>query len=157
MNFKKILAPTDLSELSLIGVRAALELAKTIDAEVIVYYVVCLDEFIRFELSHVKPVLLAKLLQKHRSEVEAILESHLGDVLSSVRVRTVVELGIPENNIVDKAKYEDVDLIVISTHGRTGLSHVFTGSVTESVVRLAPCPVLSIRPEAVKTAVSAAA
>src|ERR1051326_6970840 len=148
---------SDLSELSLIGVGKALDVAKSSHAEVIVYYVVCLDEFVRFELSHVKPLLLAKLLQKHRDELDAILGSHLGDALSSVRVRTVVEPGIPENNIVDKAKHEAVDLIVISTHGRTGLSHVFTGSVTESVVRRAPCPVLSIRPEAVKSAVAAAA
>jgi nucleotide-binding universal stress UspA family protein len=59
----------------------------------------------------------------------------------------IVEVGSPDENIVEKVNEENVDLIVISTHGRTGLSHMLTGSVTENVVRKSPCPVLSIRPQ----------
>jgi nucleotide-binding universal stress UspA family protein len=53
---KKILAPTDLSDLSQTGVRYALDLARRLDAQVVVYYAVCLDEFLRYELSHVRPL-----------------------------------------------------------------------------------------------------
>jgi nucleotide-binding universal stress UspA family protein len=60
-------------------------------------------------------------------------------------VRTVVIEGAPYACIVDHAKDWDADLIVMSTHGRTGLSHLLTGSVTERVVRLAPCSVLVTR------------
>jgi nucleotide-binding universal stress UspA family protein len=57
-----------------------------------------------------------------------------------------VEFGEPYKNIVEEAEKEGVDWIVISTHGRTGLSHLVMGSVTEKVVRYAPCPVLSVHP-----------
>jgi nucleotide-binding universal stress UspA family protein len=50
--------------------------------------------------------------------------------------------GVPFQTITDTAKDQNVDLIVMGTHGRTGLSHVLMGSVTEKVVRLAPCSVL---------------
>ena len=51
--------------------------------------------------------------------------------------------GVPSMTIVDSA--EQYDLIVIGTHGRTGLKHIFLGSVAENVVRRAPCPVLTVR------------
>jgi len=144
---KKILAPTDLSELSLAGLRYALDLARTAGAEVVVYYVVWGDEFLRYELSHLQSPLLAPVLRKHRAHLNAFLDRHFSSILPLVELRPEVELGIPEENIVAKAQREGADLIVISTHGRTGLSHMMTGSVTENVIRRAPCPVLSIRPE----------
>jgi universal stress protein A len=53
--------------------------------------------------------------------------------------------GVPFQTIIDAARDHGVDLIVMGTHGRTGLTHVFMGSVAEKVVRLAPCPVLVTR------------
>ena len=144
---KKILAPTDLSDLSQTGVRYALELAKAVGAEVIVYLVVCRDEFMRYELLHVRPLLLDNLLQRYRLELSGFLKQRFSALLAPIKLRQEVELGIPEDNIVTKAKEEAMNLIVISTHGRTGLSHMFMGSVTEHVIRHAPCPVLSIRSE----------
>lgn len=144
---KKILAPTDLSDLSQAGVRYALELAKAVGAEVTVYHVVCRDEFMRYELLHVRPLLMDNLLQKYRRQLSGFIEERFADLLPSIALRQEVELGVPEDNIVAKAKEEAMDLIVISTHGRTGLSHMLMGSVTENVIRHAPCPVLSIRSE----------
>ena len=141
---KKILAPTDFSERSLSGVRYALNLAREIGAEVTAYYVVCPDEFIRYELEHVRPLLLQKTLAHSRARLAEFLAAHFG--LSNLEQE--VELGTPEERIVDKAAREKFDLIVISTHGRTGLAHVLMGSVTEAIIRRAPCPVISIRPEA---------
>jgi nucleotide-binding universal stress UspA family protein len=53
--------------------------------------------------------------------------------------------GVPFHEILETAKSQNVDLIVMGTHGRTGLEHIFLGSVAEKVVRLAPCPVLIAR------------
>ena len=57
----------------------------------------------------------------------------------------VVVHGVPFQEIVETAKSQQVDLIVMGTHGRTGLHHVLLGSVAEKVVHLAPCPVLVVR------------
>ena len=63
------------------------------------------------------------------------------------RICREIRRGTPFVQIVRFAKENDVDLIVLSTHGRSGLSHLLTGSVAERVVRKAPCPVLTVRPE----------
>ncbi|MFM7867597.1 MAG: universal stress protein, partial [Planctomycetaceae bacterium] len=55
-------------------------------------------------------------------------------------------VGAAFMEIIDYAKSQDIDLIVIGTHGRSGLSHILMGSVAERVVRAAPCPVLSVKP-----------
>jgi nucleotide-binding universal stress UspA family protein len=74
------------------------------------------------------------------------MESYLTRVTSAglAGEMTVVH-GVPFQEILDTAKARQVDLIIMGTHGRTGLSHVLSGSVTEKVVRLAPCPVLIAR------------
>ena len=58
---------------------------------------------------------------------------------------TMIVHGVPFQTIIDTAKEQGVDLIIMGTHGRTGLTHVLMGSVAENVVRLAPCPVLVTR------------
>ena len=57
-------------------------------------------------------------------------------------------MGPADEKIIEAAKDKDADMIVMATHGRTGLSHALMGSVAEKVVRQAPCPVLTIRPKA---------
>lgn len=151
---KKILAPTDLSHLSQAGVRYALQLAKDMGAEVTVYHVVSEDEIIRYG-EEIKERLAANyafrppdsILGSYQMELSRFLNDHFSDLTPWVKIREKVELGRPDKNIVDRARVEASDLIVISTHGRTGLSHMLMGSVTEKVVRSAPCPVLSIHPE----------
>lgn len=70
------------------------------------------------------------------------------ELLSKVNVRQEVGVGTPHEMIVERAEKKDVDMIVISTHGRTALAHMFIDSVTEQVVRRSVGPVLSIRPQA---------
>jgi nucleotide-binding universal stress UspA family protein len=65
---------------------------------------------------------------------------------SKVDVARRVVVGTPYRKIVEVAEEEKSDLIVMTTHGRTGLSHLVMGSVAEKIVRTAPCPVLTIRP-----------
>jgi universal stress protein A len=55
-------------------------------------------------------------------------------------------VGVPHQKILETATAEQVDWIIMATHGRTGLSHMFMGSIAERVVRTAPCPVLTLRP-----------
>jgi nucleotide-binding universal stress UspA family protein len=64
---------------------------------------------------------------------------------SGIAVTTEVLSGHPASAIVDTAREKKYDLIVMGTHGRTGLAHLFMGSVAEKVTRLAPCPVLTVR------------
>ncbi len=149
---KSILAPTDLSELSQVGVRYALELAKIQGVEVIVYHVANYMEAIPFhEINspHVKSV--EEFLDDRKKEVDRFLREAFPELLSKVNVRQEVGVGTPHEMIVERAEKKDVDMIVISTHGRTALAHMFIGSVTEQVVRRSVCPVLSIRPQAAAT------
>jgi universal stress protein A len=143
---KTILAPTDLSDFSLAGVRYALELAASLGAEATVYHAIEVEELMR----HSTLGLLDNLVEKSDDALRRFLEVHCADLTPRAKVRTKVELGAPDTNIVEEAKKSGADLIVISTHGRTGLSHILVGSVTEKVVRHAGCPVLSIRPESRK-------
>jgi nucleotide-binding universal stress UspA family protein len=62
-----------------------------------------------------------------------------------------VDVGDPATSIVQAAKEENVDLIVMSTHGRSGIKGLFFGSVAEKVVRSAECPVLTIKPKSTET------
>jgi nucleotide-binding universal stress UspA family protein len=78
--------------------------------------------------------------------VDRYLNDNFSDVLSGLKVREEVEIGTPAEKIVEKAAAEGVDMIIMCTHGRSGVRHFLIGSVTERVVRLAACPVLSVRP-----------
>ena len=138
---EKILAPTDLSELSRAGLEYALELARGWGAQVIVYHVANAAE-----LASYKAHSIDDLLTKHQETLGKFLSQNFAELLSRVDVRQKVEIGSPATNIVDEAERERSDLIVMSTHGRTGLAHVLMGSVTEQVVRNASCPVFSIHP-----------
>jgi len=144
---KKILAPTDLSELSEGGVRYALELAKSQGAEVIVYHVV---DSVRVPYPEKElNTLYRRSLSScsvFKDRIKHFLRGDFPDLISKVKVRQEVEIGVAHERIVEKAADERVDMIVMSTHGRTGLSHMLIGSVTEQVVRHATCPVLTVSP-----------
>jgi nucleotide-binding universal stress UspA family protein len=146
---KKILAPTDLSELSVFGVRYALNLAKAIEAEVLIYHVVDYDTLIRYGQKSTAPSSFQPpdhiFLERYQTALSQFLKDHVSDLTPSVKIDQKVELGTPDKSIVDLAKSEGCDLIVMSTHGKTGL-RMTVGSVTEKVVQTATCPVLSIRP-----------
>lgn len=67
------------------------------------------------------------------------------DIRANIHAESIVEKGIPFVEIIKTAKEKRIDLIVMGTHGRTGLEHILIGSVAERVIQKAPCPVLSIR------------
>ncbi|MFQ5863319.1 MAG: universal stress protein [Candidatus Brocadiales bacterium] len=67
------------------------------------------------------------------------------EVRKKVGVETIVTVGIPVVEIINAAKEKGADVIIMGTHGRTGIAHVIMGSVAENVVRRSPCPVLTVR------------
>jgi nucleotide-binding universal stress UspA family protein len=138
---KKILAPTDLSDLSCAGLRYALEMGRSGSAEVIVYHVIDLgDHWIKREYSG--PV--REMLEHHRRMLNKFLWEKFREEMILTEVRQVVEFGGAVDNIVEKAEGERVDRIVMSTHGRTGIDHLLIGSVSQKVIARASCPVLIV-------------
>ena len=139
--FEKILAPTDLSEISRIGLSYALDLARGWGAELTVYHVTDAAELANYRSSS-----LQDLIEKREKALAQYLNENFAELLPLVEVRTKVDIGQAPDNIVAEAERQGSDLIVMSTHGRTGLAHILMGSVTEYVVRNARCPVFSVHP-----------
>jgi nucleotide-binding universal stress UspA family protein len=141
---KKILAPTDLSRLSQPAVRYALEVGLEKGSEVIVYHVISEDGDWFGKDDPLNPA--SALVLQQRERLREFVRENFAELIDKVRITEVIEAGVPYNRIVTKAEEERADLIVMSTHGRTGLEQIMLGSVTAKVVARASCPVLSIRP-----------
>ncbi len=145
MEIHRILAPTDFSELSKQVLKDALDLAQTFHAKLLLLHVA---ELPPYPIEGLVPSTLgANLLE----DIERQATNELAAVLPEARstkldVARRVVIGLPYRKIVEVAEEAKVDLIIMATHGRTGLSHMVMGSVAERVVRTAPCPVLTIRP-----------
>ena len=147
MDIRHILAPTDFSDYSKKALSDALELAQTFGAKLSLLHVV---EPPPYPIEgFVPPTMGADLLADLERQASAELAQVLPDAQeATVEVTRAVAIGSPSQKIVETAEAEHVDLILMATHGRTGLSHLLIGSVAERVVRTAPCPVLTIRPPA---------
>lgn len=78
-------------------------------------------------------------------QAHTALQQFLPPELAGQHVELRIEVGPPFEHILETAHRHRVDLIVMGTHGRTGLSHMALGSVAERVVRMAPCPVLTVK------------
>ena len=139
---RKILAPTDYSELSCAGLRHAFETARELGAELIVLHVVSMSDDWFSTHEGFSPV--RDLMAQQKEFLDKFLREKFAESMNVVEVRQKIELGNPYSNIADLAEREAVDLMVMSTHGRTGLDHILLGSVTEKVIAHAPCPVLAI-------------
>jgi universal stress protein A len=148
MEIRRILAPTDFSELSKQGLKSALELAEAFGAKLLLLYVVEPPPYPVEGIvpSHLGATMLDDLERQATNDLAQMLSETQASQMDVAR-RVVV--GIPYRKIVDVAEEEKIDLIVMTTHGRTGLSHLVMGSVAEKIVRTAPCPVLTIRPTSV--------
>jgi nucleotide-binding universal stress UspA family protein len=144
---KKVVFPTDFSELSNHAIPYAIKMAKIFDAELIMLHAITLYEHDPNDPEHQFPSLRAYCgeVRKAADNGFQICIERMGD--SGVKVRKAVIQGIsPHAAILDFVKEEgDVGMLVMSTHGRSGLSHVLLGSVTENVIRYSPCPVLVVK------------
>ncbi|MEK6642389.1 MAG: universal stress protein [Planctomycetota bacterium] len=146
VQIRKILYPTDFSELSEHALRYALSFAESHRAELHVLHVV--DEAYQYWMAMGPGALPMgpppdEMLEIARKELAKFIESKVKAVGVSVIPAALV--GRPFMEIVSYAREKQIDLIVLGTHGRSGLRHAILGSVAERVVRKAPCPVLTIR------------
>lgn len=144
MKFQKILCPTDFSDYSRAALAMAAALARESDAELILLHAAdtpmsyAADDDADLEEREVLAKIQARLDQEEIPRPPA-------------RVRRLLVEGDPGAAITDVARDEHADLIVISTHGRSGWSRLLMGSTAEYVVRNARCPVLSLRSSEMKS------
>jgi nucleotide-binding universal stress UspA family protein len=144
-NFNRIIVPTDLSEYSLAAVKSALVVAKYSQAEIFIVNVIedgeSLD-ILPFE-AYETPKQREAIETKRKELITAMLKK---SELLGQNTSIYVYHGYPAREIIRAASELNADLIVMSTHGRSGLSHILLGSIAEKVVRYAACAVLTIKP-----------
>ncbi len=140
-----IVVATDFSDAAAAGEAQALRVACRFDAELLVLHVA-----IESPLYGEGPLGMADV----RTVYEAARKWATGQLESRVaaaraaggRARSALRIGVPHEEIVRVATEEKAEMVVVRTHGRSGLDRLLLGSVAERVVRLAPCPVLTVRP-----------
>ena len=143
MEIKKILCPTDFSDTSKSAIDWAVSLASSQHAELWLLHVVDhLQGFEHYQIFLLTPHEIAeKLVDPAKGELSKIALK----IKKNIKIETAIKQGKTFVEIIKTAKEQGIDLIVIGSHGRTGLSHVLIGSVAEKVSRKAPCPVLIVR------------
>lgn len=143
LKISRILVPVDFSEASIKGLEYALWLAELMKAKINLIHVI-------------EPVYVASTypstayVPQYSEAEEKANQKRLGELAkksipSNLYEKSIIRMGVPYHAITEAAQSLKADLIVITTHGRTGLSHVLMGSTAERVVRHAPCPVLTVR------------
>ena len=145
LNIKKILVPTDFSDNAEQAFSHARDLAKALGASVELVHV-HQNPLYTGAFGYGTVELPPAYEEETRKAVVARLEEQREAFGNGVKVSVTVLEGTPFDELVRYAAQENADLIVMATHGYTGLKHVLLGSTAERVVRHAPCPVLTVRP-----------
>jgi nucleotide-binding universal stress UspA family protein len=141
---KKIVCPTDFSDPSYEGLKVAREFAEHFSAELILVNVIFPGPIVPGAAVpgfHIPAAL--KAMQE--TAEKALKDLTRQKMLEDISVRTLVISGKPAYEIVNLADKENADIIVIATHGESGWQKFLFGSVTEKVVRMASCPVLTVQ------------
>ncbi len=144
INLRRILVPIDFSEHSKNALKYAIPFARQFKASIDLIYVVEPTIYpADFSFGQIGFPDVEKELRIHGSEeLENLIKNEIaGKVIS----RKVIRTGKPFYEINQYALEEDIDLIIIATHGHSGMEHILFGSTAEKVVRKAPCPVLIVR------------
>jgi nucleotide-binding universal stress UspA family protein len=134
-----ILHATDFSDLAANAFHAAFALARAHNARLILLYVKQPQETLQGEFG---------LMPPEPEETDAAILDRLAELIpkdSPVTVEPLMAHGMPAEAIVEVAKEQHCDLIVLGTHGRKGLARLFYGNVADEITRSAPCPVLALR------------
>lgn len=143
-DIKKVLVPIDFSDYSKSSLRYAVNFAKKFNAEIYLIYVV--EPVIYppdFSMGQIAiPSVNAEWDERAREELKNLAKTEIPE---GVKVETILKNGKPFVEIIDTAAEENIDLIIIATHGHSGVEHILFGSTAEKVVRKAPCPVLTLR------------
>jgi nucleotide-binding universal stress UspA family protein len=136
MDFERILCPIDFSDFNDTANQYASVLAEASGAKIIYLHVAPADAFLTSDDPSTETDEESKLLEQLQS---------MRPTTDGITAEYVVKYGSPNNVIADYANDNQIDLIVLGTHGRTGFRRVIMGSIAESVVRNADCPVLAIK------------
>jgi len=143
-DIKKVLVPIDFSDYSKSSLRYAVNFAKQFNAEIYLIYVV--EPVIYppdFSMGQIAiPSVNAEWDERAKVELDNLAKTEIPE---GVNVKTILKSGKPFLEIIDTASEENIDLIIIATHGHSGVEHILFGSTAEKVVRKAPCPVLTLR------------
>ncbi|MEB2309661.1 MAG: universal stress protein [Candidatus Brocadiaceae bacterium] len=143
ISIRNILCPIDYSVYSEMALKYAIEFAEKYQAKLYLMHVLDIRvyDINNPELYNIN-VVDEETVEKLR---ERLLRCVNEDTRGRISVEALIIQGVPFAEIIKVSKEYRIDLIVIGTHGRTGLSHAIMGSVAEKIVRKAPCPVLTIR------------
>lgn len=144
IKIERILFPTDFSPCAEHALKYALMFALEQRAKLYVLHVISdMNTPTVFGLE-LYPVLkdYEKIEEKAKQVIQQVIPEQF---LKKIEVENIIVQGTPFVEIIKCAKKNNVDLITIATHGRTGISHVLMGSTAEKIVRMAPCPVLTIK------------
>ncbi|GAB4415345.1 MAG: universal stress protein [Anaerolineae bacterium] len=145
VEYKKIMVPLDGSTLAAQALPHALALVELHQAEMILFRVVQEAHFVEEFVTEGK-IQVDQRQEYWLNEATTALGELAAELkLRQLKVTPVVEVGLPAEAIIDYARQHEVSLIVMSTHGRTGLARWVYGSVADKVLRGAPCPVLLVR------------
>ena len=138
ITLKSILVPTDFSKQSQSAIRYGIEFATKFGAKLHILHVVQDVSIFIPEMGFIiEPMLLAA--GKSLADFLEPYKHHGIELISHCQE------GNPLDEIISLANDENIDLIILGTHGHTGLAHLFLGSLAETLVRKSPCPVLSLR------------
>jgi nucleotide-binding universal stress UspA family protein len=140
-NVKKVLAPIDFSDFSMDAMRGAWDLAKDLGAEMHVVHVVAPHHSF-LEQPSTEITRTAALAEQTEEELARIKKAEFGN---SPKIITAVITGAPVVKLCEYAQQNQIDLIMLATHGRTGAEYLVIGSVAEKIARNAPCSVLVYR------------
>jgi nucleotide-binding universal stress UspA family protein len=146
VSWRRICCPVDFSDPARAALQVAVALARRFDADLTLFHAYQLPGY---TLPEGSVVASPKMLQELADQAERHLEEwrRLALELGAPRVAILKSVGEPAIEIVEYAKETAQDLLVLGTHGRTGLRHALVGSIAERVVRRAGCPVLTVHPE----------
>jgi nucleotide-binding universal stress UspA family protein len=144
MQIKTILFPTDYSNGARAAMDHAISLAKDYHAKLILLYVI--QDISIAEWYIPSSISAGELIEDMQKSAWQEMDKWFAEVSKQVKdVEKMVVRGVPFVEIIQTAKERNADLIVIGTHGRTGIDHMLFGSTAEKVVRKAACPVLTVR------------
>jgi universal stress protein A len=144
IEIKRILVPTDFSDYSRYALRYAKAFARSFQAQLILMH--CCEHSVLGAGTEAYHFSVPEYIAKVEENAKSALEEQAADLASQgFNVIPVFAVGAAPTSIVEAASEHDVDMIIIATHGRTGFSHLVFGSTAEKVVRLSPCPVLTVK------------
>jgi universal stress protein A len=143
VSFKNILFPTDLSENSKEAMKYATSLAEHYDASLhIIHVTLGVNQYLAYDVNVYIP---DDIKQNERKKLEDNLKKLPPDEMGTpTSVKHEILEGLPVPEISQYIKDNNIDLVVMGTHGHTGLKHLIIGSVAENIVRSSPVPVLTI-------------